>query len=212
MFDLIRCTFLGSIVTWILIFSKLGTNMKYFPTFFAIIAAMLICQEPILRAETIPINVTSNPLWTNTNIQLSTLDNATIHNATGLWTFATGYTTDPGGYLIPNWSYDEWITDGLSGQLIGFVGQPGIDLNADPRTITQNDPRLFQIGTGSVNLSNLDGVLWLGINDDYGPGGLSDNSGSIIVQVDVTSTPEPSSLVLLGIGAVGLLGYAWRRR
>jgi len=29
---------------------------------------------------------------------------------------------------------------------------------------------------------------------------------------DVASVPEPSTLILLGIGAVSLLGYAWRRR
>ena len=29
--------------------------------------------------------------------------------------------------------------------------------------------------------------------------------------ISITSVPEPSALILLGIGAITLLGYAWRR-
>ena len=36
--------------------------------------------------------------------------------------------------------------------------------------------------------------------------------GFIQVQSDVEQTPEPGTLALLGAGAIGLLGYAWRRR
>jgi hypothetical protein len=36
--------------------------------------------------------------------------------------------------------------------------------------------------------------------------------GSTPLQATITAAPEPSTFVLLGFGAVGLLGFAWRRR
>jgi hypothetical protein len=39
-------------------------------------------------------------------------------------------------------------------------------------------------------------------------GGIS----SFTVTGEVTATPEPSTLALLGVGAAGLLGFSWRRR
>jgi hypothetical protein len=31
-------------------------------------------------------------------------------------------------------------------------------------------------------------------------------------EVTMTPVPEPSTFVLLGVGAISLLGYAWRKR
>jgi hypothetical protein len=34
----------------------------------------------------------------------------------------------------------------------------------------------------------------------------------VIATSSTAAAPEPASLTLLGVGAVGLLGYGWRRR
>jgi len=51
----------------------------------------------------------------------------------------------------------------------------------------------------------------------YGPGEWNDNPqhemdiGSNLLGI-IETVPEPSTPILLGIGAISLLGYAWRRR
>jgi len=57
-----------------------------------------------------------------------------------------------------------------------------------------------------VTLNN--GQAWVGFTS--ATGGAWENHD--ILSWSVTTTPEPSALVLLGVGAASLFAYAWRRR
>ncbi len=67
------------------------------------------------------------------------------------------------------------------------------------------------LGTGSKAVSS----LW-GYTTNYAPtfdtGSIQDHGTSGVGTVPAALTPEPSSLVLAGFGALGLIGYGIRRR
>ena len=56
-------------------------------------------------------------------------------------------------------------------------------------------------------------LLWLSFAavDTSGIGG-APNIGNDLDAVSLTAVPEPASLTLLGLGAMGMAGYTWRRR
>lgn len=73
-----------------------------------------------------------------------------------------------------------------------LVGKIGTDLGDE-----------FLVGSSFSGLANDTGFLYLGFNDTY----YFDNSGSVVV--NTAPIPEPSTVLLLGLGLVGI---ATRRR
>jgi len=63
------------------------------------------------------------------------------------------------------------------------------------------------VGSSYSRAVSTSGRLYLAYNDALVFG---DNTGAFTVNVGVV--PEPSTLILLGIGAISLLAYVWRRR
>lgn len=165
-----------------------------------IVLVLLVLTASMASANV--ITVTSNPLWTDSGISLTSADTINIFGASGIWSWGASYGVGPDGDYQPSLAWDEWIQNGYHALLIGFIG------TADPNTLTANNPDFFVIGTSSLSLSGKTGELWFGFNDDYSSHAIYDNWGSITVNADKNpQVPEPGMLILFGTGILGLFAY-----
>jgi hypothetical protein len=125
---------------------------------------------------------------------LSFTETATITDTQIIYTSPTG----SGTYVTA--SYNGYVFDFLnSGNLI-------TKLTVDPSSTLSG----FNPSYATLTSDGAGGQL-VGVNLGQG---LSFSPGASVI-LDVTTSaavPEPSTLTLLGIGAVGALGYGWRRR
>jgi hypothetical protein len=99
---------------------------------------------------------------------------------------------------------------GMAGSGINSSGGTVFQMNTDGTGFT----RLHVFQGGATDGEDPGEVLTLDNGVLFGTtwwGGSSANSGYGYGTVYSLAVPEPSTLVLLGSGAIGMLGYAWRR-
>jgi hypothetical protein len=129
-------------------------------------------------------------------------------------------------YLEPiNSSFDS--TDPIQFQLFEGVGTGGSLLFSQSFVVPGSFVGFFDVDLTSVPLvvgndysfvaSIVGNSPYWGIRTSTGSAGSAirngdPGSGQFALRVTPTSVPEPSSLALLGIGTIGLIGYGWRRK
>ena len=137
------------------------------------------------QSNTAPINILSSTGTNNANF-------ADIYGT------GNGHDTDPPNYLTP---------------VGAFAGSPGpygtYDMGGDVWQWNEEnvDGEYREICGGCWG----NGYYYLATYDCRSDDNPSDGDSGIGFRV-ASSVPEPSTLVLLAIGAISLLGYAWRRR
>jgi len=158
-----------------------------------ILLAVPFCIIPARASTT--ITVTSNPLWTNTGLTISTGEIVSI-TASGSWSYNTGASgswTGPNGSPGTTTCSDNFYSGANLGELIAFVGSTWISGQAPPyqgqwgTSFFPQSTGYWAIGSSGGFTSGKSGTLWLGFNDDAEDKATYDNAGSVTAVITITA-------------------------
>lgn len=194
-------------------------------------AAMLSVSAANAVTVTVPGTWNFASFWTDTGIDVSAGESIHV-TATGAWTAWT-----PNGYYGADGStttcFDQWLNPNSRGDsspdpaaggaapvtnhwgaLIGYIGPsaltPSLYGNESYADRLSQISNMVLLGSDVTVIMPTSGRLWLGMNDDAYSGNLSDNVGSLTV--NLAPVPEPSALLALFCGISGIGGAMWRKR
>jgi hypothetical protein len=151
------------------------------------------------------INMSINTLGTHMNGGMEYLFNPTSYPNGQTINFVSGTATFNlyGAYaFVPDNNQNTVVLSGRIGLSSSPPNTSGLDFSPFNDQLGQFT---FTLNTGSANVNNLIATTTVLGKDAPPP---NNGSGSF----SEVASPEPSSLILLGLGSLGMVGYGWRRR
>jgi hypothetical protein len=140
----------------------------------------------------VPANGFTNGTVTSPNVAFNLNGNpATVGTGGTPFNFVSAYLTGA------------WRS-GLNVEVQGFVGGLGGTMTYDRTVATTTSPTLF-----TFNFNNIDTLKFL---SSGGTSVFTSGDGTQFAMDNFTTTPEPASLTLLGVGLAGMIFYGLRKR